>query len=529
MPKICVVGTGDWGKNLVRNFHNIGGLHGVCDRAPDVLNKILEQYPDAKGFPSFDSVLAEADIDGVVLASPAEQHYEMTSRALEAGKHVFCEKPLALEPSDGEQLCELAERKGLILMVGHVLEYHPAVCRLKELVDQGELGRIHYIYSNRLNLGKFRKEENILWSFAPHDISAFLLLLEEEPESVRAFGGAYLQREIVDVTISTLSFRNGVRAHIYVSWLHPYKEQRLIVIGERRMAVFNDVEPKEKLLLYDTSIEWLNRTPVAKKPAGEPVEFEMVEPLRVECEHFLDCIEHGRRPKTDGRSALRVLRVLKACQMSLEQNGEPVELDDVSLPPAQTRNSFFAHPTSVIDPGCEIGEGTRIWHFSHVLRGSRIGKNCNIGQNVVIGPDVSIGDNVKIQNNVCVFQGVRLEDDVFCGPSLVFTNVINPRSRVPRRNEFQETVVEKGATLGANATIVCGVRIGKYALVGAGSVLTRDVPAFRLVYGNPARPQGWACWCGEKLDFGTVMAAACTGCGRKYRKLDDEEIEELSE
>ncbi len=180
-------------------------------------------------------------------------------------------------------------------------------------------------------------------------------------------------------------------------------------------------------------------------------------------------------------------------------------------------SEYFVHPTSIIDEACDIGEGTRIWHFSHVLRNSRIGKNCNIGQNVMIGPDVCIGSNCKIQNNVSVYKGVRLEDDVFCGPSVVFTNVLNPRSHVNRRDEFRETRIERGASLGANATVLCGVRVGRYALVGAGSVVTKDVPPHALVFGNPARLKGWVCWCGERLNFGGGDDTKCAACGRKYR------------
>jgi UDP-2-acetamido-3-amino-2,3-dideoxy-glucuronate N-acetyltransferase len=358
-------------------------------------------------------------------------------------------------------------------------------------------------------LGKIRREENILWSFAPHDISVILGLLNEMPDSVRAQGGNYLHQQIADVTISLLSFPSGVKAHIFVSWLHPFKEQKLIVVGDRKMAVFDDMEKKDKLLLYPHSIDWKDNIPVANKADAEPVELDQGEPLRAECQHFLDCVATRTRPRTDGEEGLRVLSVLQQCQTALQQ----VAPRPVSTP--KRNQPYFAHESAFVDEGVEIGEGTSIWHTSHILKGSRIGKNCKIGQNVVIGPHVTVGHGVKIQNNVSVYEGVTLEDYVFCGPSMVFTNVFNPRSEIPRMNELRATLVKRGATLGANSTILCGITIGQYALVGAGTVVTKDVPAHALVVGNPGRVTGWMCVCGVKLVV-RGKKASCSTCGRQY-------------
>jgi UDP-2-acetamido-3-amino-2,3-dideoxy-glucuronate N-acetyltransferase len=381
------------------------------------------------------------------------------------------------------------------------------------LIEKGELGRIQYIYSNRLNLGKIRREENILWSFAPHDLSVILGLLNEMPESVRAQGGNYLHQNIADVTISMLSFPSGVKAHIFVSWLHPFKEQKLVIVGDRKMAVFDDMEKKDKLLLYPHSIDWKNQIPIANKADACPVELETHEPLRAECQHFLDCVTTRNRPRTDGEEGLRVLSVLQRCQEALEKEvGREAKTETT-----QTKRTYFAHESACVDEGVDIGEGTSIWHFSHILKGSRIGKNSKIGQNVVVGPKVTIGNGVKIQNNVSVYEGVTLEDFVFCGPSMVFTNVFNPRSEIPRMDELRKTLVKRGATIGANSTILCGITIGRYALIGAGAVVTKDVPDYALLVGNPARITGWMCSCGIKVALKGAKAA-CNTCGKKYVK-----------
>ncbi len=509
IPQIVVIGNGYWGKNLVRNFHELGALAYVCDTRPDALEDARRRY-GVRSVGSLDPVLADPVVQGVAISAPAVQHYEIAKRCLLAGKDVYCEKPLALHAREGEDLVRIAESQGRVLMVGHILQYHPAILELKRLISSGELGRIQYIYSSRLNLGKMRTEENILWSFAPHDISAILYLLEESPTRVTTTGGSYLNRNIPDTTLTTCEFASGTQAHIFVSWLHPFKEQKLAIVGGKKMAVFDDTEPVRKLVLYSHRIDWINRLPVARKDEGQVVQLPAEEPLRKECEHFLDCIASRQQPRTDGTSGVRVLEVLEACERSLRDGGRPATITQ-SAP-------YFAHPTAVIDPGSEIGAGTRIWHFSHIMSGSRIGQGCNIGQNVVISPDVTVGNNVKIQNNVSVYTGVVLEDNVFCGPSMVFTNVINPRSHVLRKHEYRRTLVREGASIGANATVVCGVTLGRYSFVAAGAVVTHDVPDYALMMGVPARRAGWMCYCGVRLP--DTPEAQCSECGRNYQIID---------
>jgi len=510
MINVAVVGSGYWGKNLVRNFNELGALHTICDSNPETLRCFKEKYPEKEFQTSFEAVLQNPDINAVVIATPAETHFDLAKSTLQAGKHVFVEKPLALIVSEAQILKQLAIRKSLKLMVGHILLYHPAIIKLKEIIRSGELGKINYIYSNRLNLGKIRTEENILWSFAPHDISVILYLLEEMPMQVLAQGGNYLNRDIADVTMSVLSFKSGVKGHVFVSWLHPNKEQRLVVIGDKRMVVFDDTLSEGKLQIHDKGVEWINRQPVPRKNEAEIIPIDTCEPLKAECAHFLDAIESDKTIKTDADNGIQVLKILNACQESLENNGMVVNLNGNSI-----SQPYFIHETAVIDNPCQIGKDTKIWHFSHIMRGAKIGERCNIGQNVVVSPGVEIGNNVKIQNNVSVYEGVILEDDVFCGPSMVFTNVINPRSHISRKHEFKQTIVRKGASIGANATIVCGNTIGRYAFIGAGAVVTKDVPDYALVVGNPAKIVGWMCECGHQISFDGDVAT-CLGCEKQY-------------
>lgn len=510
LPKIAVIGNGYWGRNLVRNFHALGVLECVCDSNTSALDDARAKF-GVKTCSSFDDVLNDAGIDGVAIAAPAAQHYQLAKECMLAGKDVYVEKPLSLHVNQGEEIVAISEERNRILMVGHILQYHPAILKLKELLGSGELGRIQYIYSSRLNWGKLRTEENILWSFAPHDISAILYLLNEMPVSVTATGGSYINPKIYDTTNAACEFESGVNAHIFVSWLHPFKEQRMVIVGEQKTAVFDDVEKERKLILYPHRIDWVNRLPTACRDEGQVIPLPNVEPLRRECEQFVESIITRIKPRTDGREGLRVLRVLDACEKSLRGRGRAIAV-------GERTPMYTADPSAIIDPGCEIGEGTKIWHFSHIMASSHIGQNCNIGQNVVISPSVKIGNRVKIQNNVSVYTGVELEDDVFCGPSMVFTNVINPRSHIERKHEYRRTLVKQGASIGANATIVCGVTLGRYSFVAAGAVVTHDVPDYGLVMGVPASLSGWVCACGVRLSgLGEVT---CAACGREYQVAD---------
>ncbi len=322
---VAVIGCGYWGRNLVRVFHRLGTLRWVCDAEPERLEEVRSRYPGVYTSARVEDALSDERIHAVAIATPATTHFAIAREALAAGKDLFVEKPLALSSRDGRLLVEEAIARKAILMVGHILQYHPAILSLKQVVKEGRLGELYYLYSSRLNLGRVRQEENILWSFAPHDISVMLLLVGRLPVTVAVFGGTYLQREIADVTMSTYTFGQGVQAHIFVSWLHPFKEQRLVVVGSKQMAVFDDVATDAKLRIYDKGITWVNGQPVLRQEVATSVHVPSTEPLDAECRHFLECIETRSAPRTDGWEGLRVLQVLEASQQSLAE-GRPITL-----------------------------------------------------------------------------------------------------------------------------------------------------------------------------------------------------------
>ncbi len=319
---IAVIGAGYWGKNLVRNFHQLGVLKTICDGAHNIREDMAKTYPDVAVIDDINGVLQDTDIQAVVIAAPAALHNEIAEKALNAGKHVFVEKPLSLNQTDGEKLVRLAAQKQKTLFVGHILHYHAAVIRLKEMIKTGKIGRLQYIYSRRLSLGKIRREENILWSFAPHDISIILSLTGEEPSYIDSVGSNFLHARIADVTMTNLKFPSGIGAHIFVSWLNPYKEQKLVIVGSSGMLVFDDTEPIEtKLVLYPHTINWQNGLPVPNKAESVAIDLKDIweEPLKAECKAFLAAIKTNTKPLTSGEEGLKVLKVLELSQQSIEQ------------------------------------------------------------------------------------------------------------------------------------------------------------------------------------------------------------------
>ena len=510
VPKrICVVGAGRWGRNHVSTLAEIGCLCGVVDSRVTVRETLAGSHPGVSVFARLSDAL-QAGFDGYTVATPAETHTAIARQILDAGYPVLVEKPLALTSRDARELRDLARRRRLTLMVGHLLLFHPAMRVIRALIDDGKIGKLQQLYSNRLNLGTVRTEENILWSFAPHDLSIFQDLVGSTPIEVVSRGGAFLQPHVHDSTITLLTYPGNVIGHIFVSWLHPFKEHRLVVVGSKGMLSFEDTSVTKEVRFYEKGIDWVHGEPIKRDGPTEVVPFESTPPLTAELAHFIACLE-GSEPELAGAdSAVDVLEILERATTSLLGTS-------TSQGTAGSEGEVFVHSTSVVDKGATVGDGTKIWHYSHVQSGSTIGKECSLGQNVYVGSGVRIGDHVKIQNNVSVYEGVELEDHVFCGPSMVFTNVPVPRAKYPQRGSefYRPTLVREGASIGANATVICGYTIGRHAFVAAGAVVTRDVPDYALMVGVPAARRGWICECGERLgEVGPDLD--CPRCQRRY-------------
>jgi predicted dehydrogenase len=321
--RVGVAGLGYWGPNLARNLAAIPGceLTWLCDFDINALERLARTFPSARATSELSELLEDPELDAVVLATPVPSHAELAVKVAEAGKHCFVEKPLATNAADAERAVAAAQDAGKILMVGHLLEYHPAVDRLKELVDDGELGELYYLYGNRLNLGKLRADENALWSLGAHDVSVVLRLVGEEPEECEAHGASYVRDPVQDVVFCYLRFPSGIVAHLHLSWLDPHKERRVTVVGARRMATFDDMLIEGKLTIYDKGFDEDSRSwgeYIARSGDVFSPRLPNSEPLRIECEHFVECIRTGATPRSDGHSGLRVVRVLEKLQRSLE-------------------------------------------------------------------------------------------------------------------------------------------------------------------------------------------------------------------
>ncbi len=517
--RVCTIGAGRWGRNHIKTLHSLGCLGGIVEQDDKINTEFSQRYPDVEMFRNYRDAI-ETDFDGFTVATPAETHFEIASFLLEHKNHVLVEKPLALTAAEARKLKKTAEDHQVNLMVGHVLLFHPAIRKIKEWIDNGKIGRLQYLYSNRLNLGTVRTEENILWSFAPHDISIFQYLIGANPVEILSRGGAFLQPDIDDTTLTTLKYPGNIVAHIFVSWLHPFKEQRLVVIGSRGMLSFEDSSREKQILFYEKGIDWIKGEPIKRDGPTDVIPYNPAMALTEEMKYFVDHLDGAPIEIADGRNGVEVLDILESATKSM--NGKLNRSVEKSGIEKEDKTGYFIHPLAIVDEGVKIGAGTKIWHFSHVQGGSEIGKNCTLGQNVNLGNHVKIGNYCKIQNNVSVYEGVELEDYVFCGPSMVFTNIMEPRCEFPQRGAefYNETLVKYGASIGANATIVCGNTIGRFAFIAAGAVVTKDVPGYALMAGVPARRIGWISRHGARLpeqDEKGIMI--CPKSGWRYREV----------
>lgn len=325
--RVGVAGLGYWGPNLARNLAAISGceLTWLCDASPEAREKLAGAHPRARETAELDDLLEDPELDAVVLATPVPSHAELAIRVAQAGKHCFVEKPLAIAAADAQRAVDAAEQAGRTLMVGHLLEYHPAVHRLKELLDSGELGDLYYVYGNRLNLGKLRADENALWSLGAHDVSVVLALIGEEPIACEAHGSSFVRPGVEDVVFCYLWFPSGAVAHLHLSWLDPHKERRMTVVGSKRMATFDDMQIEGKLTVYDKGFDEDARSwgeYIARSGDIYSPRIPNLEPLRLECEHFIQCIRTGATPRSDGHSGLRVVKVLERLQQTLLEGGQ---------------------------------------------------------------------------------------------------------------------------------------------------------------------------------------------------------------
>lgn len=335
MVNLGLIGLGTWGKNVLRSFESLPDCKVLlgCDSNPDQIKKVQPNHPGINFTHKMEEVLEHKKIDAVVIVTPPASHFELAKQALLNDKDVFVEKPMVLEVEKGKEILELSEKKKKILMVGHIMEYHPATLKLKETIEKGELGKIYYLYATRVNLGKVRDIENALWSFAPHDISMILYLLDREPLSVTATGECYIQKDkgIEDVVFMTMHFEDGVMAHIHVSWLDPHKERKLTIVGDKKMAVVDDMQSSEKIRIYDkgAKLDYSSYGEFLSLRSGDVLipKLDSYEPLKAECQHFLECMKQRKTPRSDARDGLRVLKVLAAAQKSLQRGGAPLQIE----------------------------------------------------------------------------------------------------------------------------------------------------------------------------------------------------------
>ena len=460
---IAVIGAGYWGTNLIREFYKTKYLTTICDVSLDIRTQMKQKYPDVNVTDSFESVLLNPSTTSIVIALPAKLHYEFALKALNANKHVFLEKPMTLNVSEAEHLCQVATSKNLTLMIGHLLQYHEGINVIKSVIEEGTIGDIKHIHFSRQSHGIYRQDENVLWSFAPHDISLAAsftgLTLENFNSSLKSIqcSGTKVVTNSYDIVNTTMTV-NNINISMIHSWINPSKEQKITVTGSEGFVTFDDVT---KVIVVKPKHSTVNSEhPIADKSSNTTIySTSSVQrtPLENECLEFIKCCTEQVQSKTDCYEGLLVLKVLNKCSEILEKKSD---------------NDYFIHETSVLDPGALIGTGTKIWHWCHVTNTASIGSDSSIGQSCYIAG--ILGSNCKVQNNVNVYQGVTCGSNVFLGPNCTFTNVKFPRASY--KSEYIETIIESNVTVGANVTIGPGITIGENSFISAGCTVYESVP-----------------------------------------------------
>lgn len=528
--KVIVVGCGKWGRNLNKTLFSLSRLAAIVDESSEAIASFKSEFRYSNSIPaytSFQTALERHPKSAVAIATPPATHFNLASHAIHANRSVFVEKPMCTSYREAQTLVEMAKNRGVILMTDHLLQYSLRHRELIHLVHTGMVGTVNRVRMTRANFGTVRTGENVLWSFSPHDLSILLALVPYqniENATVACRGQAVVSSSVEDYVDLSISL-GKVQAQIEVSWLHPLKERRVVVYGTEGAVVLNETGSHPRLAKLQ-AFKWTAKrtadgSAVVARKTDNDVENHLylhdsesecafsddTEPLKAALEHFIHCVSTKTPPRTDGSEALRVLALLETATESLQRDGKTVKVGDhckgiksqVEDTIDSSSTKSLIHPSAVIDKGAVIGSNTRIWHFCHVMGGAVIGQGCSLGQNVFVGDNVVLGNDVKVQNNVSLYDAVTIADNVFLGPSCVFTNVKNPRAFISRKHAFSKTKIDYGATIGANATIVCGVTLGKFCFIGAGAVVTKDVPPYALFHGNPATLQGWVSTTGIRL------------------------------
>ncbi len=512
--RVAVVGLGSRGLLAAEILSGMSALGALCDAEPTVLVDTGRAFEGVRLESDYLRLLAASDVAAVVLCTPPETWDGMVEAALHAGKDVYLEAPLVLPLERGRAMVELAVERRRLLMAGPVMRFAPAVEALLAAARSGAFGRLRYIHAHHDKDSPPSGETPADAGLSAVQAQLLLDLLDAPASRVFTRGTGWRSARAQDVTETLLECRDGPRALLRASHVAPFGPHgafELTVLGDAGAGRLRRDDEDRLHVVFQ-----------GEAAVDAPPPSTGREARAASLAHFLESVQ-TRRPTLQGPDALLGLwRLLAAAQRSLDE-GAPV--DPAAAPPAPRTAApagVFLHRTVELDGPCDIGAGTKIWHFSKLLGPLKIGRDCSFGQNVVIERNVTIGDNVKVQNNVSIYSGVILEDDVFCGPSMVFTNIGTPRSHFPRKGQYAVTRVHRGASIGANATVVCGHTLGQYCFVGAGAVVTRDVPDYALVYGNPARVMGFACYCGARLPFGTGLGecqeAGCADCGRRYTR-----------